>query len=85
MPRAKPSKVISDALVQQALRDAPEEILSFVDASRAFERTYLARLLQITRGNVTQAARFAKRNRTEFYRLLHRHQLDPGQFKGDKP
>jgi two-component system response regulator GlrR len=35
----------------------------------------------MTRGNVTQAARLAGRNRTEFYKLLHRHSLDPAQFK----
>jgi len=38
-------------------------------------------LLKITEGNVTQAARLAKRNRTEFYKLLGRHQLDPKIFK----
>jgi len=38
-------------------------------------------LLQITNGNVTKAARIAKRNRTEFYKLLHKHHLNPAQFK----
>ncbi|MEN3355888.1 MAG: two-component system, NtrC family, response regulator GlrR, partial [Betaproteobacteria bacterium] len=39
---------------------------------------------RITDGNVTQAARLAKRNRTEFYKLLQRHQLDPKLFKNLK-
>ena len=39
------------------------------------------RLLKITGGNVTKAARLAGRNRTEFYRLLERHSLEPGMFK----
>ena len=30
----------------------------------------------MTKGNVTQAARMAGRNRTEFYKLLSRHGLD---------
>ncbi len=51
------------------------------EAKRHFEREYLVRLLQITKGNVTQAAQLAKRNRTEFYRLLNRHQLEPADFK----
>jgi two-component system response regulator GlrR len=38
-------------------------------------------LLQITSGKVSQAAKLAKRNRTEFYRLLNRHNIDPGLFK----
>ena len=32
-------------------------------------------------GKSTQAARLAKRNRTEFYKLLQRHHLDPRLFK----
>jgi two-component system, NtrC family, response regulator GlrR len=40
------------------------------------------RILKITAGNVTKAARLAGRNRTEFYRLLERHALEPGMFKG---
>ena len=42
------------------------------------------RLLKITGGNVTQAAQLAKRNRTEFYKLLQRHQLEPAMFKEGK-
>ena len=50
-------------------------------ARRAFERDYLVRILGMTQGNVTHAARLAGRNRTEFYRLLERHSLTPGMFK----
>jgi two-component system response regulator GlrR len=42
------------------------------------------RLLKITGGNVTQAAQMAKRNRTEFYKLLQRHMLEPAMFKESK-
>jgi len=73
--------MISDMLVQSALHDAPANILPFADARRRFEKDYLARLLQTTGGNVSQAARLAKRNRTEFYKLLHRHRIDPSLFK----
>lgn len=73
--------MISAALIRRSLRDRPLEMLSLKDARDRFEQHYLIRLLQITRGNVSQAARLAKRNRTEFYKLLHRHQLDPTQFK----
>ena len=54
------------------------------ETRRKFEREYLAQILRITDGNVTQAARLAKRNRTEFYKLLQRHQLDPKLFKNAK-
>lgn len=69
------------ALAQQAIQSQQAEFASFEQARRRFERDYLAQLLKITGGNVTQAARLAKRNRTEFYKLLARHQLDPKLFK----
>jgi two-component system response regulator GlrR len=73
--------VIPASLVHQAL-DAGESAFAPLDeARRAFERDYLARILKITAGNVTQAARLAGRNRTEFYRLLDRHALEPSMFK----
>ena len=59
-------------------QDAPPPL---DQARRAFERDYLVRILQMTRGNVTCAARLAGRNRTEFYRLLGRHSLSPATFK----
>jgi len=68
-------------LVQQAIQREQTEFASFEQARRKFERDYLAQLLKITDGNVTQASRLAKRNRTEFYKLLQRHQLDPRLFK----
>jgi two-component system response regulator GlrR len=73
--------LIPASLVQRALRSESADIPSFVDARNQFERDYLTQLLQITNGNVTQAARIAKRNRTEFYKLLHKHALSPPQFK----
>jgi len=73
--------IISATLVRKALDDKPGELQTFADAKRRFEQEYLVQLLQITNGNVSQAARMAKRNRTEFYKLLHRHQIDPGLFK----
>ena len=51
---------------------------------KQFERDYLTRLLKITAGNVSQAAKLAQRNRTEFYKLLQRHELDPALFKPSK-
>ena len=75
------TEVIPESLVRQAL-DAGDSTLTPLDeARRAFERDYLVRILKITGGNVTRAARLAGRNRTEFYRLLERHSLEPAMFK----
>jgi len=76
------SPVISDALVEQALEGENTALPTFVEARNQFELNYLRKLLQITKGNVTHAARMAGRNRTEFYKLLSRHELDANDFKG---
>lgn len=73
--------VISEALVEQALEGENTALPTFVEARNTFELHYLRKLLQITRGNVTQAARIAGRNRTEFYKLLSRHELEANDFK----
>ena len=75
------SPVISAELVQQSLGEHSSKLLSFSDARDEFTRNYLTQILQITTGNVSQAARLAKRNRTDFYKLLARHDLNPDQFK----
>lgn len=60
------SPVISDALVEQALEGENTALPTFVEARNQFELNYLRKLLQITKGNVTHAARMAGRNRTNF-------------------
>lgn len=77
--------IVSVALIDNALRGPSTELQPFEKARGQFERDYLARLLKMTNGNVTHAARLAKRNRTEFYKLLHRHHLQPAQFKTPSP
>ncbi|HBZ1303581.1 TPA: two-component system response regulator GlrR [Klebsiella pneumoniae] len=75
------SPVIGDALVEQALEGENTALPTFVEARNQFELNYLRKLLQITKGNVTHTARMAGRNRTEFYKLLSRHELDANDFK----
>ncbi|MBT2322161.1 sigma 54-interacting transcriptional regulator [Variovorax paradoxus] len=77
------SPLIPLALVQRALRVPSVEVQTYAEAKQRFERDYLVGLLKLTDGNVADAARLADRNRTEFYRLLQKHQLTPGHFKAD--
>jgi two-component system response regulator GlrR len=76
--------VIPATLVQTALKEDAVVLVPFEEARKTFEREYLVRLLKITGGNVTQAAQLAKRNRTEFYKLLQRHKLESAMFKEAK-
>jgi two-component system response regulator GlrR len=71
------------ALVQRALRVPAMDALTYADAKQRFERNYLVQLLKLTDGNVADAARIAERNRTEFYRLLQKHDLTPAMFRSD--
>jgi two-component system response regulator GlrR len=78
------SGLVPASLVQQALKEEPAQLASLEQARGAFEREYLIRILRITGGSVTQAAKLAQRNRTEFYKLLERHKLEPKMFKPEK-
>lgn len=73
--------VISAQLVIQALRGNTAALPPLAEAQQEFEQDYLIRLLQMTEGNVTRAAKLAKRNRTEFYKLLNKHHLAAAAFR----
>jgi two-component system response regulator GlrR len=75
------SPIISENLILEAINQNPPQILPLAEARQAFEQDYLIRLLQSTNGNVSEAARIAKRNRTDFYKLLNRHHIAPSLFK----
>jgi two-component system, NtrC family, response regulator GlrR len=73
--------IITSKLVQKALQENVPSMISFDSARNNFEQQYLINLLKATQGNVTQAARIADRNRTDFYKLLQRHYINPALFK----
>jgi len=75
------TQIIPPTLVQNAIQEEETPVVPLEEARRQFERDYLVRVLKLVGGNVSQAARLAKRNRTEFYKLLQRHSLEPALFK----
>jgi len=76
------SPVIGVHLVKQALSHEQGEWPTLSQARDQFERQYLVRVLKMTDGNVSRAAELAGRNRTDFYKLLKRHDLSAAEFKG---
>jgi two-component system response regulator GlrR len=74
-------KVMTRELVEQSMPKNPTSIPTYDEAREAFARAYLADNLQRTEGNVTRAARIAKRTRTDFYKLLAKYRLHPEDFK----
>jgi len=75
------TKMIPETLVRDAIDSESGVMPSFNDARHHFERDYLVKVLRLTEGNVSRAAKLAQRNRTDFYKLLQRHDLKPDQFK----
>ncbi len=78
-------EVMTEDLVQQSLGGEPPKIPTYDEARDNFSREYLAQNLRRTAGNVAQAARLAKRSRTDFYNLLARYRLHPEDFKNPGP
>lgn len=75
------TQVIPENLVATALNSFSEEMPSLTDARNQFERDYVIKLLRISNGNISQAARLAKRNRTDFYKIMSRHGIEHNHFK----
>jgi len=80
-------QVIGAAAVHKALNrhgsvsTGHARLKPLAEARDDFVRDYLIQLLRIAEGNVSRSARLAQRNRTEFYKLLGRHEIDPGDYK----
>lgn len=73
--------IVPANLVERVLQEKNSSLQGLKEAKSQFEKEYLIKLLKSVDGNVTQAARLAKRNRTEFYKLLDRHHLKSATFK----
>jgi two-component system response regulator GlrR len=70
--------VSAEALMLAAEGD---EIPSFKEAKRAFETRYVEGLLRRCSGNISRAARLAKKDRKDFYDVIRRTGVDPTQFR----
>ncbi len=73
----------SGAISAEALMLAAEgeEIPSFKEAKRAFETRYVTGLLRRCGGNISRAARLAKKDRKDFYDVIRRTGVDPSEFR----
>jgi two-component system response regulator GlrR len=57
------------------------EIPSFKDAKRAFETRYVTSLLRRCGGNISRAARLARKDRKDFYDVIRRTGIDPAHYR----
>jgi two-component system response regulator GlrR len=58
-----------------------ERVPSFREAKRAFEARYVETVLRLCDGNISQAARLARKDRKDFYDVIRRTGIDPSQFR----
>ncbi|MGK0296546.1 MAG: two-component system response regulator GlrR [Gammaproteobacteria bacterium] len=75
--------IIPLSFIKKALQSKPGKIQTLKKARQEFEEKYLISILRITNGHVANAATIAGRNRTEFYKLLNQHNLEPSKFRKD--
>jgi two-component system response regulator GlrR len=65
----------------EALLLARDEVPSFKEAKRAFETRYVVGLLRRCGGNISRAARLARKDRKDFYDVIRRTGVDPSSFR----
>jgi len=58
-----------------------DDVPSFKEAKRAFETRYVEGLLRRCSGNISRAARLAKKDRKDFYDVIRRTGVVPGEFR----
>jgi len=54
---------------------------SFKEAKREFEKEYISQVLRICQGNISQAARLAKKDRKDFYDVMKKYGIQPEAFR----
>ena len=74
--------MISEDLILPSKSDpAGKTIKPLREAKDSFEKGYLVHLLELTNGIVSSAANLAGKYRADFYNLLKKHGINPGDFK----
>jgi len=74
-------QVITEDLILQGKSLYQDHLAPLKEARDAFEKDYITRLLDITKGNVSKAAKLAGKYRADFYHLLRKHNILPEEFK----
>ena len=73
--------VIDEDLILPAKVPPEETIKPLKEARETFEKSYLIRILELTRGNVSRAATLAGKYRADLYNLLKKYLINPSDFK----
>ncbi|MCH8079484.1 MAG: sigma-54-dependent Fis family transcriptional regulator [Proteobacteria bacterium] len=75
------TETIALSLIKMGCQDRSKQMKTLKEAKLEFEKNYLISILKMSAGHVTNAAKTAGRNRTEFYKLLNLHNIEPDKFR----
>ena len=73
--------IITEDLILQTQNVPPESLKSFKDAKENFEKNYLIQLFELTKGNVSQAAKLAGKYRADVYELIKKYNIKLDDFR----
>jgi two-component system response regulator GlrR len=73
--------ITEDLILLRTKVSAEEPWKPLKQAKGAFEKNYLIRLLELSGGNISQAARLAGKYRADFYDLLKKYEINAESFK----
>lgn len=74
---------VGDLLLSNTDLDRRRESLQEAKAKEIarFEKNYILGVLSVCKGNITQAAQVAQKNRRAFWQLIQKHEIDVTRFK----
>jgi two-component system response regulator GlrR len=61
--------------------ESSSQVPSFREGKRTFEQEYVTRVLRLCGGNISRAARIAKKDRKDFYDVMRRNGINPSDFR----
>lgn len=77
----------TDVIGEELILQKPDELLGndvlkpLKTAKKDFEKEYIRKLLRMTEGNVSQAAKYAGKYRADFYGLIKKYNLEIDEFR----
>jgi len=75
--------IITENFILQTQNVNTEVLESFKSAKENFEKNYLIQLFQLTRGNVSQAAKLAGKYRADVYELIKKYNIKMTDFRDE--
>ena len=73
--------VITEDVIFPNQKEGIEPMKPFKTAKADFEKKYLTRLIDLTKGNMSKAAKLSEKYRADLYQMLKKYDLDPTDFR----